>query len=401
MIKIKEFIKRVKGFISENPKRAKFVGLIVVAVTLPLIVVAALTVQNLQQKASESDVLRIADASGNTLTETTNPSVYIELNLPPNWVLPNQQSSTLVKKAYAASACWENCMDAGFLSASQCSKNCGEDVPAPVVSTPTSAPIPTATSIPTVVISPTLAPTVPVTTPAVTNSCESLNSSLYKCASSCGSLGIGWDKQTNFDVSCPNNQQCCYYQAPPVATPTPTSSSTNSGVIKHILKRITIQNIDSQEVIEARGNAQKIVEIGPGDQLPNHIEWKLNDFFPSDPNVVDRVVKVIFISTGTSTDRFFAEYERRIILRRADSTSGSTVIQSGSSVIQSGSSVFTQFQEQDLDLNNDNRTDDVDVEFIVSQFGKKGRNAADLTGDGIVSGEDINQYLRAKKDLAQ
>ncbi len=109
MFKVKEFIKRInifsklKAFLAANPQRAKLIGIIIIIAIVPLTIAAALTVQNLSQKASQNGGLEIVDKNGNVITETYDPVVYLRITLPNNWVLPpsSQSYNGFVKSAYA------------------------------------------------------------------------------------------------------------------------------------------------------------------------------------------------------------------------------------------------------------------------------------------------------------
>lgn len=106
---IKEFINKIRLFLGANPRRAKLIGIIIVLSVIPITVVAALTIQNLQQHAGGGNVVRISDQNNNTLYSTSDPNVFIDiqLNATTKWTLPNQPSANngLVKNAYAQSSC--------------------------------------------------------------------------------------------------------------------------------------------------------------------------------------------------------------------------------------------------------------------------------------------------------
>ena len=143
MIKIKEFIQKAKAFINENPQRKKLLLIIFVLAVIPLTVLAALTAQNLIQKASISEVVRISDQGGNTLSSTSDSNVYIDINLSaaPQWKLPEQPSAHngLIKQAYALT-CIDFCLDDGESTYAECQAQC---TPAP-----TATPIPVTQTIP-------------------------------------------------------------------------------------------------------------------------------------------------------------------------------------------------------------------------------------------------------------
>jgi len=120
---------KIKAFLDANPQRAKLISVVAIALIIPLTVIAALTVQNLKQRAGGGSLITISDAAGNNaITETSNPNVFIGINIfaAPDWVLPNQPSANndFIKNAYAQG------------SDSQQSDS-QESVPQPFLETPT------------------------------------------------------------------------------------------------------------------------------------------------------------------------------------------------------------------------------------------------------------------------
>lgn len=91
MVKIKEFIKSridiVRSFFAANPQRAKFIGIIAIAIILPLTVGVALTIQNLSQHASQGVGVEIVDKDGIPISTTTDPNVFLKISLPREWVI--------------------------------------------------------------------------------------------------------------------------------------------------------------------------------------------------------------------------------------------------------------------------------------------------------------------------
>lgn len=96
---------RATTFLATQPQKAKLIAFITLALMLPLTIAAALTVQNLQQKASGSEYIRIVDDQGATLSTTTNSNVRLQITLPPEWALPAPDGAFLpvIKKVYAQS----------------------------------------------------------------------------------------------------------------------------------------------------------------------------------------------------------------------------------------------------------------------------------------------------------
>lgn len=386
MNKVKEFISRIKLFLISHPKRTKFLGIIFVAVTLPLIIITALTVQNLKQKASVSDVVNITDSSGTPIESTATPNVFININLSAStqWKLPEQPSanSSLVKKAYAAG---QSCVNMGANNCptgeyckynscdeeSNCTGVCVSSGPQETAKpqgdysqlpTATPAPLP-AQALPKInAISPT-------PTPAL-DSCSKLNPTLYQCASSCNSLGEGWSQQTNWaDISCPNaQQQCCYYR--PIL----------------ILKTVSIRNIDSD---------------GTGGQVPANIAvnnaadivripWKLNDLRPGQTEAQRTVLVNLIADSGQSVG--FNATVNLINLNNKIPTISPVIspIKTGSESAVTQNSVPKSF-----DLNNDNTVNCKDTEIAAGQYGKQETNpSADFDNDGQVTEIDLNAILR-------
>lgn len=438
MNKIKEFIQRIKGFFQENPKRAKLIGIIVVLAIIPLTIVAALTVQNLTQHAGGGPTLRITDASGITITETTSPFVFVALNLPSDWVLPSspQSNNGLVSKVYAAdSQCtppysgYLGCFTSdAFPSGSICTGSCttteGQDGQFCYTSTnvgntctndsgllgtcnsqgtcvasaappPTSTPIPTPTSIPTEI--PTTPPS-SVTLPQhnTNTDCNGVNCSTIP-GTTCVNTGTpAWAPY-----------HCEYQTTPPPAVPTstprsiptiPPSQPRSTSPTKHVLKQIEVSNPVYQPNEKNDGSPLKVINIATESDFPSSFSWELNTL-PSDQNYSFRLVQVAFIAT----DGFRVDSAAQITLKRiqAPSSAGSSVFMSGSSVFNpvftSGSSVFTSLpQSFNLDLDGNGLVNDYDIRFLNSQYGKKGTGStAALNHNGVIDGISINLYLRA------
>lgn len=60
---------------------------------------------NLFPKAQEANYIQTVDQNGNQITETTDPNVYLKIVLPPDWQLPTEKTSGLVKEVFAQSSC--------------------------------------------------------------------------------------------------------------------------------------------------------------------------------------------------------------------------------------------------------------------------------------------------------
>lgn len=161
MLKLKEFIQRAKTFINENPQRKKFLLIIFIAAIIPLTVLAALTIQDLRQRAGGTGV-QIVDVNGNYLPTTSDTQVYLRINLPENWVWGGvgMNENNFIKQAYAQVSCGDETCSPGQTCQTinegdgTFSKICvGTSVP---TSTPTKTPTPTSGI--NITASPTLAP---------------------------------------------------------------------------------------------------------------------------------------------------------------------------------------------------------------------------------------------------
>lgn len=134
MVKIKEFIKSridiVRSFFAANPQRAKFIGIIAIAVILPLTVGVALTIQNLSQRASQGVGVEIVDKDGIPISTTTDPNVFLKITLPADWVfLPSapQSNNIFVQQAFAQNAAKPGYVLCG--SGLKCENNIKVDTP--------------------------------------------------------------------------------------------------------------------------------------------------------------------------------------------------------------------------------------------------------------------------------
>lgn len=104
MIKLKEYIQRAKAFINENPQRKKFLLIIFILAIIPLTVLAALTVQDLRQRAGGGNGIQILDASGNFISTTSDTNVRLRITLPENWASLGMTKNNLISQVYAQAA---------------------------------------------------------------------------------------------------------------------------------------------------------------------------------------------------------------------------------------------------------------------------------------------------------
>ncbi|QQG40859.1 MAG: hypothetical protein HYV37_00865 [Candidatus Levyibacteriota bacterium] len=99
---IKQHIARFKFFLEANPDKKRLFIILAITFILPVTIGAALTVQNLTQKASSNDVIKIVDATGIPISQTSDPVVYLQIALPSTWQLPTQsRNNNIIKNAYA------------------------------------------------------------------------------------------------------------------------------------------------------------------------------------------------------------------------------------------------------------------------------------------------------------
>lgn len=287
MVNPKVFIQKIKGFISQNPKRAKFVGLLLITAILPLTVLAALTVQNLIQKASEQNaVVRISDAGGNILSSTYDPNVFIDINLnaTTGWVLPDQKSSYnndgLVKSAYAvglgqfceiSSQCdlGLKCGNIDESGLGQCIPFTSAPSPTPGYTSPTPQLFPTSIVIPT---------TVPISKDALYGQCleDCLKADpLEYCRNICGVPPT------------PTNTPVSGFSSSPAPTSTPAAN---------ILRAAYIENKDTDG---SGGGSEPIkIAVNSGADIVR-IPWKLNDLLPGQTQA-SRIAQATLIGDTTT-----------------------------------------------------------------------------------------------------
>ncbi len=352
MLNPKVFIQKARSFIAENPKRAKFIGLIAILVLLPLIIVTALTVQNLKQKASESDVIRITDASGNPIASTTDPNVFIDINLPPDWVLPGQPSTmnNLVRKAYAVgqscanigrnlcpsgeSCTYNSCDDEGNCTGTcQPNQNQQGDYSQVPVNTPT----------PTRAMAPTSVPQQPT---SIQNQIPTYN---------------------------PINNNS-----------NPVSGTVNNQTPSiHILKSIIMAttgypSFSVSGIVNADGTTMTDV-IRNNKTFP--FSLKLLD--PSENSAQRRVDTTLIAEDG-----FQLTLSATIILKRAPGAISAPV--SFTAPVANPKS-FSKY-----DLNRDDTVNCKDAKILIGQYGKRiAGNSSDLNFDGTVDSTDYNIIIRS------
>lgn len=482
MLNPKVFIQKVKDFIAVNPRRSKFIGILILLAFLPIVVIAALTVQNLSQKAGGLNTVQITDINGNVLTQTLTPYVYIKINLPPNWTTEiGMNKNNIIPQAFAQTACrppykgYLGCFtssDSPFGSActSSCTTDSGQDGQycytsttvgssctsstgtngvcseqgecvanadsTPAYSTPTSisqcdyfskpdrcndnskfcfdgtchpcssgflnldqtkgCEASPGSGYPTPVYSTPISPPTASCGNSTCSSNETCIGTSYDNSTLCLLEGVGKigsycgtpDKSPNSEACssgyCDSTLRCTNKTYPTPQSPSSTPTTTVSTINR--LRKITIENIDSYsyDIGGTGGNPPYTININPGDSIPTHLEWKLNELL-SHQDSARRDVQVTF----TSDTGFQAIFAASTILARKQP------LTSGSSVFTSGSSVSTSKSSSNLDVTSDGVVNKDDMKVIEDQIGKTGNNLrADLNLDGQVDGVDINYFLR-------
>ena len=301
-----DFIDKIKLFFSENPARLKLLIITALVLLIPITVLAALTVQNLRQRAGGTGV-QIVDAGGNFLSTTSNTSVYLRINLPENWVSLGMKRNDLVKQAYAQTICGDIICSIG--ETCQTINEGGGIVSGiclPGTQTPTLIPTAVPTPIPTKTPTPTPTSSVPVQNSGIQCGTITCDSTYYVCG----------------QFQDPNSEKITYYCAPksslstatptpvPTNTPTPATSPTTipaliisptSGPtptpIPNVLQAIYIENKDSDG--SSNGSEPLRITSGLESYINTQVPWKLNDLLPSQ-NQATRLVQVTFLgSQGT------------------------------------------------------------------------------------------------------
>lgn len=284
------FIDRIKTFFAD-PQKKKLVLLIFVLAIIPLTVIAALTVQNLQQRAGLESAVRISDQSSNTLSSTSDPNVFIDINLnaTTNWALPSKPSASnnLIKNAYAVG------LGKFCTISSQCDQGlkCGnfdeEGFGQCISSASTPTPTPTSTPTPTTAITPTPTVVQATITPADCSSFTDATSCFSQNKLSENILSCGWCVLgNNLGLCVPYGSAC---PALPNNSPSVTPSSAPT---PNILRSIYIENKDTDG--SAGGSAPVKVTVNSGADIA-HISWRLNDLL-SDQNQASRIVQVTLFS---------------------------------------------------------------------------------------------------------
>lgn len=99
------FIDRIKLFFAQHQEKKKLFITLFLLLIIPLTVGAALTIQNLRQRAAPSDAVRFVDTTGGTIATTETQDVSLMITLPSDWTRamnkPSKQNMSLLPQAYA------------------------------------------------------------------------------------------------------------------------------------------------------------------------------------------------------------------------------------------------------------------------------------------------------------
>ncbi len=103
------FKNRIQLFLDRHQVNKQLLITLALLLLLPFTIGAALTVQNLKQKAAEYShayIISFTDASGNPLPDKiSDPNVYLQIRIPPDWKLPTQsRKNSVIQQAYAQDA---------------------------------------------------------------------------------------------------------------------------------------------------------------------------------------------------------------------------------------------------------------------------------------------------------
>lgn len=283
MLKLKEFIQRAKAFINENPRRKKFLLIIFIAAIIPLTVLAALTIQDLRQRAGGTGVFMV-DANGNFLSTTSDTSVYLRINLPVNWVTGGvgMNKNNLIKQAYAQVSCGDEICSPGQTCQTI---NEGDGIVSKIcvgTSIPTSTPTKTPAS--TNAISPTSIPNCGDVNCGAGEICTTVNEGDGTVSKICVNASVPTSIPTSILTITPTS-------SPSAVSPTSGPSPTP---IPNILQGIYIENKDSDG--SSNGSEPLRITSGFESYLNSQIPWKLNDLLPFQ-NQATRLVQVTFLGS--------------------------------------------------------------------------------------------------------
>jgi len=308
-------------------------------IALPVVIGAALTVQNLRQKAAEQNVVRFVDANGTAITETSTSNVSLMITLPQDWVLASTSSrhsgkpigtsrirswtsqddgKSLVPKVYAQSASDLTCGNVDF---SPESAQVGSKVSITVNGGSTTG-FPMAW-IRVSVIAPGQSPTNigSVSCGGTNNSCGGLvnwDTTGWNPGSYTVALNLidtngternpdGKDSGCNIGysltASSSQTQTPTTAQTEPSATQFPDQqpsiypTHTQQDSQQHILKSITIDNKDTDG--SSGGDQTRVITSNFLDILTKPVAWKLNML--TDPKTSATRTVQVTLSDGTTT----------------------------------------------------------------------------------------------------
>lgn len=291
MVKLKEFIQRIKTFINENPQRKKLLLIIFILAVIPITVIAALTVQDLRQRAGGTGV-QIVDVNGNFLSTTSDTQIYLRINLPENWVSLGMEINkhNFINQAYAQTA---QCSPPyqGFLgcfsfsnqpSGSVCTSSCITDDGQSGEWCYTST--------------------------TVGNSCTNSAGQSGVCNEQDTCVATAYSTPVYFTPTQSETATPTPTISPIPTTPPATPTSPTSGIsptsgptptpIPNILQGIYIENKDSDD--SSNGSEPLRITSGFESYINTSTPWRLNDLLPGQNQAVRIVQVTLFSNTGES-----------------------------------------------------------------------------------------------------
>lgn len=356
MVKLKEFIQRAKAFINENPQRKKLLLIIFILAIIPLTVLAALTVQDLRQRAGGASGIQILDASGNFISTTSDTNVRLRVTLPENWVSLGMETNkqNFINQAYAqTNQCrppyqgYLGCFSSsdspfGSICTSSCTTDSGENGQYCYTSTTIGSSCTSSTGrsgvcdeqgecAANVYPTPVYFTPIPSSPPQSTANCGNQTCSItetcigtsFDSSTFCLTKGVGGlGSYCGSPNKSPNNQACssgycdstlrCANQSQettpipvnPTATPTlptsginPTSGPTPKPIL-NVLQGIYIENKDSDG--SSNGSEPLRITSGFESYIITSIPWKLNDLLPGQTQALRIAQVTLFSDSGYS-----------------------------------------------------------------------------------------------------
>ncbi len=325
---MKHWFEHFRFLLQSHPDKKTFIITFLIFLALPLTIGAVFTVQNLKQKASGNDNFKILDApNGSSISQTSNTTVYLQITLPSDWILPAQsRNNSFIKQAYAQSIPNGYCAAPDSRTCTQ--ESCGGE--ANVGNCTFGCPSGYTWCSGGICIGSCPAPTQPPAQPTATpkpSGCERNKFDSTYCRR-CASDGSFWGTPgTDFgDTPAGSGQWCicaqtykpdlyrqyCVAQPTAVSTQTPAPTATTQPGVPtaessgspspavHILKQIIIENKDDGR----NGDQKRTIPDATTtilDALTKKIPWKLNDLNSDQPQATRTVQVTLFDGKTTYT----------------------------------------------------------------------------------------------------